>query len=91
MIADMRNLLLPEDRLDQKLTLVCSDGRSIEGDFNLWLLTRLAGFDYVCQISSHSFCSSLSHHFVGREVDPAAEFQPLSGSYAVTDGKASLM
>src|ERR1700719_1915205 len=31
-IADMGNFLVPEDRLDQKLTFACSDGRSIKGD-----------------------------------------------------------
>ena len=45
MIADMRNFLVPKDRLDQKLTFACRDGCSIEGNPDLWLLTWLAGVD----------------------------------------------
>jgi hypothetical protein len=46
-IADVRKSLVPKDRRDQKLTLAGRDGRPIEGNLNLWLLTRLAGIDYV--------------------------------------------
>jgi hypothetical protein len=31
----MRNFFVPEDRLDQKLTFACSDGRSIKRERDL--------------------------------------------------------
>src|ERR1700692_387212 len=66
-IADMRNFLVSKDRLDQKLTFVCSDGRSIEGDLNLWLLTRLAGVDYVCYLDhTHFVFHSVISFFLSR-------------------------
>jgi hypothetical protein len=57
----MRNFLVPEDRLDQKLAFACSDGRSIEGDLDLWLLARLAGLQCVC----HSEASFLPRSVIG--------------------------
>jgi hypothetical protein len=64
----MWNFLVPEDRLDQELTFACSDGRSIEGDFDLWLLRRLAGFDTVCHLN-RTHCVPRS--FILLEIDPA--------------------
>jgi hypothetical protein len=66
----MGNFLVPEDRLDQKLTLVCRDGRSIERDLNLWLLTWLAGIDYVCQIHHAHFVPHSVLNFGGKSIPP---------------------
>jgi hypothetical protein len=68
----MGNFFVPEDRLDEKLTFACSDGRSIKRELNLWLLTRLGGFDYVCHLN-HTHFVPRSVVILWGEVDPAVD------------------
>src|ERR1700745_3220154 len=64
-IADMRNFLMAEDRLDQKLTLACRDGRSIERELHFWPVIRLARSGLPCHLDC-THCDPRSVFFRSR-------------------------
>ena len=68
---------MAEDRLDQKLTLTCNDGRSIDGDLNLGGLPDWPALTtFVISITLILFLAQWSFRF--GEVDSAVEYKGLS-------------
>ena len=71
---------MAEDRLDQKLTLTCNDGRSIDGDLNLGGLPDWPALTtFVISITLILFLAQWSFRF--EEVDPAVEYKGQSEAF----------
>src|SRR5580692_9829418 len=72
--------LMAEDRLDQKLTLTCNDGRSIDGDLNLGGLPDWPALTtFVISFTLILFLAQWSFRF--EEVDPAVEYKGQSEAF----------